>query len=214
METLNATELSSLLNRSTPYSQKEIMQLASFSCISLANKLGGLTYSEKETVDRLEGENLYSYFIACDLAIGKNQTGMQKLTAIYGHIIEEYRNAVHENASSDKEEKLMFGALISKMMLSGNDPHLRVKLKGQVPTKLFSFRQTTADTWFDETTSLYSRIILSIYANNGSDDAQEALFMQCAWHMIKSQPSVFSLVNEDKISLIEVFGKFLRKYGS
>ena len=44
---ISASEVDSLLKRTTPYSQRELMQLASFSFSTLADKLSDLSYSEK-----------------------------------------------------------------------------------------------------------------------------------------------------------------------
>lgn len=210
---ITVEEVDFLLKRNTPYSQKEIMQLASFSFPSLSKKLNDLSFSEEDVVMKLEGENLYRYLTICRMIIGKDEDALLKLQLIHGNFLNTLRSVAQEESKSKIEENVLYGIGVLKFVLSNADSNLRVKFKGKVPSKMFSFRQVTTDEWFSSLIGVYGRIISTIFSLNGADAAQEALFMQCAWHMHQSQPLKFPLDKVSREDLLNLFDKFIRMYG-
>ena len=209
---ISASELDSLLKRTTPYSQRELMQLASFSFPTVADKLSDLSYSEKAVVQRLEGVNLYHYANACLVAIGSDTKGMAALMSSY-----KYASTISVAKSESRDSHMeteMYCMLIVKMILSNGDAQFRVKLDGQVPTKLFSFRQTNANEWFDTIIGVYTRIVARVLSLNGVEEAQKLLFMQCAWHMHHSQPSKYVLDAVEGGKLLGLFKQFVTEFGN
>ena len=213
---ISASEVDSLLKRTTPYSQRELMQLASFSFTTLADKLSDLSYSEKAVVQRLEGVNLYHYANACRVAIGSDTKGMAALMSSYKYAstISEIKAVAKSESRDSHMETEMYCMLIVKMILSNGDAQFRVKLDGQVPTKLFSFRQTNADEWFDTIIGVYTRIVARVLSLNGVEEAQKLLFMQCAWHMHHSQPSKYVLDAVEGGKLLGLFKQFVTEFGN
>lgn len=212
---ISADEFDSLLKRTTPYSQRELMQLASFSFPSLSNKLGDLSSSETSVVQRLEGKNLYHYLNACNIAIGANEQGMAmlKLSPRFAATIEEMKSVAKEEATDEYVEKELYCIMVVSMILSHGDRNLIVKLDGQVPTKFFSFRQSTADEWFKGISTWYTRAIARVLMLNGLEEAKKVLFMQCAWHMHHSQPSRYLLNSVEAGTLLELFRQFVSEFG-
>ncbi len=216
---ISASQLDSLLERTSPYSQRELFQLASFSFPSLADKLSDLSCSEKSTVQRLEGVNLFHYLNACmnacRVAIGADTTGLEALMSSYKYasMISEIISVAKEESNSKVKETEIFCVLFVKMILSKGDPHFNVKLDGQVPTKLFSFRQTGADNWFSTITGYYTRIVAHVLESNGLDDAEAVLFMQCAFHMHHSQPGKYSITELDREKIFNVAEQFVSDFG-
>lgn len=212
---ISQNELLRLIEKKTPYTQEEMLKLASWSGISLANSLSGLSYSETQTVEELEGKNIYHYLNACRVAIGNDKAGMQKLLSSYSHAskINTYKEIADEEGGDKVEREGMFALLVLKHILSNGDQALKVKLSGQVPQKLFSFRQTTADQWFDNLVGVYGRVVANVMSLNGIDAATAVLFMQCAWHMHHAQPSKYPLASSDKTAVLDLFKKFVNNYG-
>lgn len=212
---ITASELDSLLKKTTPYSQRELMQMASFSFPSLAERLDGLSYSEKSSVLRIEGENLYHYFGACRVAIGADEKGLNTLLSLYNtaSMISQIKSIAAEESSTKIEENEMYCILIVKMILSNCDAQFRVKIQGQVPQKLFSFRQTTADEWFSTITGYYTKITSRVLSLNGINAAAEFLFMQCAWHMHHSQPNKYQINSVDRSILLDLAKQFITEFG-
>lgn len=212
---ITPNEVDALLERTTPYSQRELMQLSSFTFFTLAEKLSDLSYSEKSVVQRLEGVNLYHYTNSCMVAIGANQRGMSllQMSPQYSATIEEIRSVAKEEAPDQYVEKELYCLLIVKMILSHGDRNMVVKLDGQVPSKLFSFRQTNADKWFNTIIGIYTRIVARVWALNGLEEAKKVLFMQCAWHMHRSQPSKYALNSVESGILLDLFEQFVTEFG-
>lgn len=212
---ITAEQLDLLLERTTPYSQRELMQMASFSLISLVEKLSDLSYSEKSIVLRLEGVNLYHYLNACRIAIGADKEEMNRLASSskYVSMISTIRSFAQEESSSKIEETGMYCFLMVKMILSCGAPSFNVTFEGNVPQKLFSFRQTNADEWFNTVIGVYTKIVSRVLSLNGITAAQEVLFMQCAWHMHHAQPSKYQLQSVDRSTLLALFKQFVTEFG-
>lgn len=211
---ITAGELDALLKRTTPYSQRELMQLSSFSILPLADKLSDLSYSEKSVVQRLEGVNLYHYTNATMIAIGADERGMSMLQLSPQHAatIDEIKSVSRQEAKDPYMEKELYCLLINKMILSKGDRNMTVKLDGQVPKKLFSFREMTADEWFNGIIDVYTRVVARVLALNGLEEAKRVLFMQCAWHMHRSQPGKYALNSVEAGILLELFRQFVSEF--
>ncbi len=89
---------------------------------------------------------------------------------------------------------------------------MTVKLDGQVPKKLFSFREMTADEWFNGIIDIYTRVVARVLALNGLEEAKRVLFMQCAWHMHRSQPGKYALNSVEAGVLLELFRQFVSEF--
>ena len=159
-------------------------------------------------MQRLEGVNLYHYANACRVAIGSDTKGMAALMSSYKYAstISEIKAVAKSESRDSHMETEMYCMLIVKMILSYGDAQFRVKLDGQVPTKLFSFRHTII--------GVYTRIVARVLSLNGVEEAQKLLFMQCAWHMHHSQPSKYVLDAVEGGKLLGLFKQFVTEFGN
>lgn len=207
---INASEVDQLLKKTTPYTQSELMKLSSFSISSLVNQLSDLSYSEKEKVLRLEGENLYRYMTSCRVAIGADQRGLDIINRLYSSTIEEIKS-VSEESGSNSSAKMIYCMLLVKFILT-NAQGFEVKFKGEIPKKIFSFRQQTANEWYNNLLDVYTRIVAQVAFLNGSEEASEFILMQCAWHMHHILPNKYKINEVDKLALLDLASQFLDEF--
>ena len=208
---INASEVDQLLKKTTPYTQSELMKLSSFSISSLVNQLSDLSYSEKEKVLRLEGENLYRYMTSCRVAIGADKRGFAMINALYSSTIQELKSAIEEEASSESSANIGYCVMLVRFILT-NAQGFDVKFNGDLPKKIFSFRQQTANEWYKNLLNIYTRIAAQVAFLNGVDEASEFILMQCAWHMHHILPNKYKINEVDKLALLDLASQFLDEF--
>lgn len=210
---ISADEVDVLLKKTTAYSQRELMQLASFSFPSLESQYNDLSYSDKLRVRKLEGLNLFHYMNACRIATGADENGLKILCISdkYASLISQIKEVAHEEAPSNDIEQMLYASMIVKMILSYGDLRFNVKFQGEIPRKIFAFRQITADEWLSNLSTIYTKIVSKVASQNGVNAVLDFLFMQCAWHMHHSQPDKYKLNSIDRSELLSIAEEFLKE---
>jgi hypothetical protein len=176
---ISADEVDVLLKKSTAYSQRELMQLASFSLPSLESQYNDLSYSDKLRVRKLEGLNLFHYMNACRIATGADENGLKILCISdkYASLISQIKEVAHEEAPSNDIEQMLYASIVVKMILSYGDLRFNVKFQGEIPRKIFAFRQITADEWLSNLSTIYTKIVSKVASQNGVNAVLDFLFM-------------------------------------
>lgn len=61
--------------------------------------------------------------------------------------LKEFESWAEEMGKTELEKALVRDISLRKYIISNADRNLQIKFKGEVPKKIFSFRQMTADEW-------------------------------------------------------------------
>lgn len=174
-------------------SKKERFLIDSYVISPLVDFCGDIRQNEIDKVHEVEGESILHFLNVTMSLFGKyNQDVFGRLlrTNPFDLLVQEI------NASySGKEKDRVFIMAITKMVLSNGDTSLKVKAAGNMPQKMFSFRQMTADEWFQHFVDRALYRIASIYEKMGADDATGSLCAICAYQLYYSQPNKFDISN-------------------
>lgn len=176
-------------------SKKDIEQIASFSKPSLFSYISDLKYSEENEVAKLEVKNITFLLNAFIIGLGKNQATLKKMVEDYEYrtALNDIRAIVSEESNDPIEKAKQYFVYLSIYILSNGDmKNMQPKFQGQVPKKMFSFRQTNAEEWFQDTVKFYIATTSLILEKAGPDFAYFYILSAVAWYLNNSQPDNFN----------------------
>ena len=171
--------------------KEERFLLDSLVTSSLIQHCGDIRPNEIDKVNEIEDECIHNFLNVTMSVFGRyNRENYLKLlsTNPYNLLVQEL------NMSYNGEEReWLYISCIPKLILSNGDPHLKVKVLGKMPQKMFSFRQMNADEWFQNFVNIALTRIVFVYKKLGVDDAVASLMSICAFQLYHSHPNRFNI---------------------
>ena len=176
----------------------------------LVEYCGDIRPNEIDKVHEVEDESILNFLNVVMTVFGKyNQEAFRKLlwTEPFSSVIQEINSSY-----SGKEKDRVFIMGLTKLILANGNTSMKVKVAGNMPQKMFSFRQMTADEWFQKFVDLALYRIVLAYENLGLDDATSSLCAICAYHLYHSQPNRFNInsCNDNNTALKVVLEAFVK----
>ena len=163
----------------------------SFVVAPLVNYCGDIRPNEIDKVHEVEDESILAFLNKTMSVFGKyNQDAIRQLllTNPFNLLIQEIKSSY-----SGIERDRAFIKGLTKMILANGSTSLKVKAAGNMPQKMFSFRQMTADEWFENFVDCALGRIAHTYEKMGTSDATGSLFAICAYQLYHSQPNRFDI---------------------
>lgn len=190
--------------------QKDRFLMDSYVITPLVDFCGDIRPNEIDKVHEVEDDSILSFLNTVMSVFGKyNQGVFKELLSTYpfNSLIQEIKSTY-----SGKEIDRIFIIVITKAILANRDLSLKVKAAGNMPQKMFSFRQATADEWFTYFVDRALTRIVSIYENMGVNEATASLFSICAYQLYHSQPNRFdiSYCSNENDALALILDTFLK----
>lgn len=176
-------------------SKKDVEQIASFSKPSLFSYISDLNFSEKKEVAELEVKNITFILNAFIIGLGKNQAALKRMSEDYEYrtALNNIKSIVNEESNDPLEKAKQYFVYLSIYILSNGDmKNMHPKFQGQVPKKMFSFRQTNAEEWFQDTVKFYTATTSLVMEKAGADFAYFYILSAVAWYLNNSQPDNFN----------------------
>lgn len=167
---------------------------------TLVNFIGDLKENELNKVYRLEAENLFHLINCASIVLKRDKDSevFYKMTMVKNIIQHSYTFGYDNNTRM----QLLFSTLTRYMLsilTSKNETDVEVKFCGEIPKKIFSFRQSKADTWFNEYVNYVLYYASCILLKSESDDnAYNYLVANTIWYLNKSQPFKYYSKPSDK----------------
>ena len=190
--------------------KKERFTMDSYVMSSLVDFCGDIRQNEIDKVHEVESESILHFLNVTMSLFGKyNQEVFGKLlrTNPFDMLVQEINTSY-----SGKEKDRIYIMAVTKMVLANGDTSLKVKAAGNMPQKMFSFRQMTADEWFQHFVDRALYRIAHVYENLGIDDATGSLCAICAYQLYHSRPSRFDISNckDDDEALHQILEAFVK----
>lgn len=165
-------------------------KLDSFTHTTLANEYNDLNHSELQELYRIEFQNLKKLLNCVAIMCGVYEDGLKMLLSM-DFTKEVISYAKNELKDEEEKNKCIFSCLLKYMMadfkfykngLVGNPVFV-----GKIPSKLFSFRQATAESWWTKYVEIFKFASSNIYAKRGAEDAFAYALSNTAYYLNKSQ---------------------------
>ena len=213
MTSLNITtdiSIAKKISEQPVMTKRDRFLMDSYVVTPLVNYCGDIRPNEIDKVHEVEDESIYSFLNTVMSIFGKyNQGIFKELLSSY-----PFRPMIQElNSSySGMERERIFIIIVTKMVLANGDLSQKVKAAGNMPQKLFSFRQATADEWFANFVDTALHRIVSVYEKLGTDEATSSLCAICAYQLYHSQPNRFDIAScsDENDALARILDTFLK----
>ncbi len=154
-----------------------------------------MNFSEKKEVAELEVKNITFILNAFIIGLGKNQAALKRMSEDYEYrtALNNIKSIVNEESNDPLEKAKQYFVYLSIYILSNGDmKNMHPKFQGQVPKKMFSFRQTNAEEWFQDTVKFYIATTSLVMEKAGADFAYFYILSAVAWYLNNSQPYRFN----------------------
>ena len=166
----------------------------SFVITPLVDYCGDIRPNEIDKVHEVEDESIRHFMNVIMSVFGRyNNSAFRQLllTNPFSGFIQELKSSEYTNAEKDRA----FIRGITKMVLANGNINMNIKAAGNMPQKMFSFRQSTADKWFELFVDTALVRIIFIYEKLGSDAASSSALALSAYQLYHSQPNRFDIGN-------------------
>lgn len=179
---------------------------------------GDIRPNEIKKVEEIEIENVFNFLLMTMAAFGKYNKDkfVQFLSKEpQASFIEEIKSL-----DTEVERERVFIKAVPKLLLNGKfTSNLSVKVIGEMPQKLFSFRQMTADDWFNKFVDFALLRISYVNEKIGTEEAFGSLCAICAYFLYNSQPFKYDISscsnpNEAIAQILKTIGKQKMEYGA
>ena len=212
---ISIQEISNLIEKDANITQEDRIRIQSWTYHPLVNELSDLKPTEYSEVYHLEEQNIYKVMT---IASSWTNHGMsEKLEAILNIMIRlPYPLRQLLDKTHEDNPLLLFKdnfRILALFMLSEGDINRKLKpvFEGKIPSKLFSFRQTTAEMWFTKYCQLSLEIGEFIMKKLGAEEADIYFMANTAYYLNKSQPFKYHTKESDK-NMNETIGRVLIEY--
>ena len=173
----------------------ERVQLDSFAMIPLADFCGDIRPNELLKVQHLESDNIFHTLniIGSLLGMVSNEYLLPLLRMDpFSTVIMEAKKMY----SGEELYRVLFYVLTRLLLNNGNLLNGRkVSFQGEMPQKFMSFRQTTANQWFEKYVDLKLSTVWNVLTKLGIEDAHAHLLASTAYALYNSQPNEFNISN-------------------
>lgn len=179
---------------------------------------GDIRSNEIKKVQEIETENVFNFLLMTMAIFGKYNK--EKFVQLLSR--EPLASFVEEIKSlgTEIERERVFIRAIPKLLLNGKlTSNLSVKVVGEMPQKRFSFRQMTADDWFNKFVDYALLRISHVNEKLGTEEAFGSLCAICAYFLYNSQPSKYDISscknpNEAISQILKNIGKEKMEHGA
>ena len=204
---ISLEELCSLLDSNKVLSLNDRFRIDSYTYKTLLSDLGsGFSQSELQEVYQLESNNLKK-LINCALLYFTDVQNREKISQ--KTFLFNTKNTIPFQIPNKKEHEAKYFSIFMKYCLSDFNDNLTVKFDGTIPKKLFSFRQTTAESWFSSYTSFVLLVASQLYVHK-KEYAFDYILANTAYYLNKSQ--LFKYDKRPQESMNDAIGRILLNF--
>lgn len=180
-------------------SESDVYKLSSVTPYTLVEKLGELKREELNEVYLLETKNLYAILNTVSILLGLSPYANRLIeNAINTPFVQRVLAGCDQADTSVMSTEALKYLMLSRFILSGCDPQAKFepKFEGKIPTKIFSFRQMSADEWYRDFTNIVLSRTFIIWDKGG--DAFVYLIRNICYYLNKSQTFKYYKKSSDK----------------
>lgn len=213
LRSITASEADMILQKNS-LTRQDRFKLDSFTAISLTDYCGNIRPNEQLKVQRLEENNIYRVLNVLGAVLGMCNNEAYKL-AVRMSPLSDMIAELKKTYSGIRLQEALF-QVISKVLLSKDPLSGKVSFDGEMPQKFGSFRQFTANEWFQKYVNVKVMTVWHVLTTMGEDDAKGHLLGSTAYALYQSQPSLYdisSFVDEDG-AIKYILKSFLARKGS
>jgi hypothetical protein len=208
-------ELNRILEKKT-LSLEDRFKIDSFTAYTLVETIGDLKNEELNEVYYLEAKNIYKVLNTVAYLLGifdESEQFMNRLMCDTN--IQAMLNSI-DGGTSDKEVRqearfVLFAKYVLSLTPTGTNYQLKPVFDGKIPKKIFSFRQTSAEEWFENYVSLVLKIASKILIKMDAESAFTYVFCNIVWYLNKSQPFKYYAKSTDK-NMNETIGRIFKEF--
>lgn len=186
---LCTTEQASQIMKKNTLTKGDVGKIASITSYTLVDALNDLTNAEMKEVYLVESKNVLFVMKLFIGILGEDPWVLNKIITEPSYI--EMCAFIEEGSMNENEKRASFLGMTVKYLLSnGNIRNLDYNgaFQGTVPKKMFSFRQSTAEKWFDTYVIFISKIASLIYAKTADVNLViHYVLLTSAYYLNKSQ---------------------------
>lgn len=211
METLKystAEEVDCVLSKNT-YDDKDLYVLYKYVSPSLVEYCNDIRNDEINEVKVLEEYNLRRFLNATSIMLRIDTEGYIK--AITNLDFLETISEINKQYRDNEAEGLTIVILTKMLLALGSMEKYTPLFEGNMPQKFMSFRNHTANQWFNEVVSTKLQILYKIFLNSSYEGAKDFLFANLAFQLHYINPNKYIFIEniplQDSIKII--LNKFL-----
>ncbi len=213
MENLSVEELQRLLEKDH-LTQNDRLRLDTNVDTSLVEYCSDLRANEIEKVRILEENNLHRYVNSCCIILGMYGEG-SLFKALHTSPISDLLQVMKEEYSGEELIKNTVFILPKVLLALGSNQYVKPKFEGDMPQKFMSFRNQTAQEWYEKFVNRKLVILSTIYVRLSADDAKSHLLHNLAYQLHHNNPYKYpfrtDIQHEDAV--MEILYKFLDENG-
>lgn len=188
------TEFLRVLNQPT-LSINDRYKLDAFPFVSLTHYCSDLSANEIGPTRLIEEKNLNSFFNILMAMLGVQcQEQIQRLISTDLTCIEIIKEVKKKSSGIDRDCILL--KIFTKYMLSSiahSRDITKPTIQGKMPQKMFSFRQSTADEWFNKIVTIKLESTAKVYRYMGREEAVTHVFSSFAHSFYNFNPSKYDI---------------------
>ena len=180
----------------------------SFTFETLVERCGDLKNNELPEVYLLEKKNLFALCNTTALLCGYRGDLLKQIKNIES--VKAIIREVKQSSYSQEEKQTLLYLSLLKHTLS-NFHSFEPIFEGQMPKKMFGFRQSTANTWFNDYINCIGKIAAIIYAKIGEDNAFAFTIANTAYYLNQSQTFKYYEKSTDK-NMNDTIGRIVEEF--
>ena len=192
-------EFSIIVDKKT-LSKDDVFKLSSYTPYTLVEKIGDLRNYELNEVYLLEANNIVRVLNTVAMLFGVFSNSRELVTRLFKtQDVRDLLQNINSTIDAEIKQGVIF-KILALYILSGLDIQNRLKpiFEGKIPKKTFSFRQMSAEAWFEN----YVEFLLSVATNilNRMDANHTFLYViyNTAWYLNRSQTFKYYQKSTDK----------------
>lgn len=186
---------------------------------SLAKYCNDIRPNELDKVQEIEEENIVNFLFVTLGVFGQfNKKSFSEILSKEPYI--SYISEINKLKTEEERSRGFIRAIPKLLLANGkNSSNLKVGVVGKMPQKMFSFRQMTADEWYNNFVDYALLRISYVYEKLGIEDAIGSIGAICAYHLCNSQPEKYNSTiyhddNEAIASILKMLIKNRMEYGA
>ncbi len=194
--------------------EQERFILDSYVFTPLVNYCGDIRPNEVAKVQAIEDDCVCNFInVIMPIFTDYNKEIHQKLLSMQPFA--SYISTLNSMNMTKEEKERAYITVIPRLILANGNKNLKAKVQGKMPQKMFSFRQMTADEWFDNFVLTGLTRIAFVYEKLGANTASASAFALCAYFLYNSQPNRFDIskCNNANDALYLILKEFLESKG-
>lgn len=205
-------ELVRLLDKSV-ISQSDRFLIDSNIDTPLVEFCGDLRPNEIEKARNLEEKNIYRYLNATSIILGLyGQDSLVK--ALTTSPVSDMVVALKEEYFGQERIQMSVRILPKVLLALGSREIAKPHFEGEMPQKFMSFRNQTAQDWYEKIINRKLAILSTIYIKGSAEEAKAHLLASVAYHLNNSNPSKYPFVGANQNDALKnIVVKFINDVG-